>query len=262
MKISIYITAILLVTFMASCTKVIQVKTANNVGELVIEGNITNVFGPQTIQLSKNVALSSTNTYPAITGAVVAVTDQDGNTYPFTESPAGTYTSSNGAGTFGSTYTMTVTTGGTTYTARSTMPAAVNLDSVTSKNAPIGNDKKQITVHYQDPPGVANQYRFVLYVNGVQVKDVFADNDQFNDGKYVNLDLYESDIDIHTGDIVKVEMQCIDDPIYTYWFTLAQQSVDNPGGGVTPANPPTNITPTTLGYFSVHTTQTITIVVN
>jgi len=261
MKISIYISAILLVIFISSCTKVIDVKTANNTGELVIEGNITNVIGTQTIKISKNVALSSTNTYPAVTGATVIVTDQAGNIYPFTESPSGTYSASQLTGVAGNIYTMSVTTGGTTYTAKSTMPAAVTLDSVTSKNSPIGKDKKQITVHYQDPAGVTNQYRFVMYVNNVQVKDVFADNDQFNDGKYVSLDLYESDIDIYAGDTVKVEMQCIDDPIYTYWYTLSQQNPNGPGGGVTPSDPPTNISPTTLGYFSAHSSQTITITV-
>ena len=79
----------------------------------------------------------------------------------------------------------------------------------------------------------------------------------FQDGRYVSLDLLENDIDIYPADTVKVEMQCIDKPVYTYWFTLMQQSTEGPGGGVTPANPPSNITPLTLGYFSAHTSQSI-----
>lgn len=55
-----------------------------------------------------------------------------------------------------------------------------------------------------------------------------------------------------------VEMQCIDRPVYLYWFTLSQQGGIGPGGSVMPDDPPTNITPVTLGYF---TTQTRTIVV-
>jgi len=54
-------------------------------------------------------------------------------------------------------------------------------------------------------------------------------------------------------------MQCIDQPIYTYWLTLMRQ-----GGGffgsVTPSNPPTNISPASLGYFSAHTSQMATII--
>ena len=99
-----------------------------------------------------------------------------------------------------------------------------------------------------------------MYVNNVQVKDVFAYNDDFTDGRDVVIDLVENETDIHPGDTVKVEMQCIDKPVYTYWATLMQQNNDF-GQGVTPSNPPTNITPATLGYFSAHTTQTKTIIV-
>ena len=103
-----------------------------------------------------------------------------------------------------------------------------------------------------------NQYRFVMYVNRVQVNTIFAFDDEFIDGRNVNLDLQQNDIDIFPKDTVTVEMQCIDRPMYTYWFTLVQQRGNNPGGAMTPSNPPTNITPATLGYFSAHTTQSIT----
>lgn len=264
-----YIIYLFFLPFLASCTKVIDLKLGNNTGELVIEGNITNVAGPQTIKLSKNVPFSTTNTYPAVTGATVAVSDQAGNNYSFTEGAAGTYTVNNLAGIAGNIYTMTVSTNGKSYKANSVMPAAVKLDSLTSKDNEFNTSKhkKVITVYYQDPTGIANQYRFVMYVNGVQVKNVYAFNDQFNDGRYVSIDLREDDSDnstdkgIYAGDTVTVEMQCIDKPVYTYWFTLAQQGNNGPGGGVTPSDPPNNITPATLGYFSAHTTQTATLVV-
>jgi Domain of unknown function (DUF4249) len=257
----LYISFFVILAAMASCTKVIDLKLGNNSGQLVIEGNVTQVSGPQYIKLSQNVAFTSTNTYPAVTGATVSVTDNNGNTFPFTESPAGTYSIASMAGITGNTYTMAVVTGGKTYTAKSTMPQYVHLDSITSSTSFFDTKLRQVTVHFQDPPDVANQYRFVLYVNSVQVKSIFAFNDQFSDGRYSNIDLIENDIDIHPGDTARVEMQCIDEPIYTYWYTLMQQDPNGPGGGVTPSNPPTNITPTTLGYFSAHTTQTETFIV-
>ncbi|WP_259070252.1 DUF4249 domain-containing protein [Mucilaginibacter sp. X4EP1] len=261
--IKLYISFIGLTIFATSCTKVIDLKLGNDSGKLVIEGNITQLTGPQYIKLSQNVPFTNTNVYPAVSGATVSVTDNQGNTYPFVESPSGTYSIAAMAGVIGNTYTMTVVTGGTTYTAKSTIPDFVNLDSVTSRPAIFNTSKnlRQITVHFQDPAGIANQYRFVMYVNSVQVKSIFAFNDQFSDGRYSNIDLIENDIDVHPGDTVKVEMQCIDQPIYTYWFTLMQQDPNGPGGGVTPSNPPTNITPASLGYFSAHTTQTQTIIV-
>jgi len=257
----IYIITASLGLIISSCTKVIDLKLGNNSGQLVIEANINNARTTQTVKLSRNVPFDSTNTYPPVTGANVTITDDKGDNYQLAESPAGIYTIDRVEGISGNSYTLTVLTGGKTYTAISVMPKAVRMDSLTSANSIFNNnnnDKQDISVHFQDPPGVANQYRFVMYVNNVQVKTIFAYNDEFNDGKYVDIDLQENDIDIYPFDEVTVEMQCIDKPIYTYWLTLAQQEDSGPGGTVTPSNPPTNITPTTLGYFSAHTTQSIT----
>ena len=261
-----YISTAFLLLLFSSCTKVVDLKLNNASGRLVIEGNITNGSTPQVFTISTNVPFTNTNTYPPVTGATVTVTDQTGNSYTFTEGPSGTYTNSLLVGIPGNTYTMTVLTNGVTYTATSAMPQVVSLDSLSSQNQPASsgsNPKKQITVYYHDPVGVANQYRFVEYVNGVQVKDVFVTNDQFNDGLATNMVLRGGDGDndaIHAGDNVTVEMQCIDHPIYLYWNTLAQQEQVGPGGSVTPSDPPTNILPISLGYFSAHTTQTKTIV--
>jgi hypothetical protein len=259
----LYLLFIALSIIVTSCTKVIDLKLGNNTGDLVIEGNITNVQGPQIIKLSLNVPFTNTNTYPTVTGATISVSDQAGNTYPCVESPAGTYSTSQFAGISGNTYTMNVSSKGKIYTAISVMPAVVALDSVTAEKNDFNssNNRKKITVHYKDPSGVVNQYNFLLFVNNVQVKAIFANNDQFTDGNNVSLDLNQDLIDIYPGDTVTVEMQCVDLNIYTYWFTLMQQGNNGPGGSVTPSNPPTNITPTTLGYFSAHSTQTKTILV-
>jgi len=256
-------TILCLSLMLSACTKVIDLKLGNDSGKLVIEANVTNASAPQIIKLSKNVAFTNTNTYPPVTGATVTVTDQTGQIYAFTEGISGTYTNSQLNATAGYTYTMSVLTGGITYTANSKMPDSVSMDSVTSNNAAFSSGskpEKEISVHYHDPAGVANYYRCVMSVNGVQVKDVFAFDDQFNDGLEVSEVLRENDINIYAGDTITVEMQCLDKPIYTYWFTLSQQSANGPGGSVTPSNAPTNISPVSLGYFSAHTTQTITIV--
>lgn len=244
-----------------SCTKVIDLKLGNDTGKLVIEGNITNVNGPQYIRLSQNAPFYNTNTYPPITGATIAVHDQVGNNYTFTEGPPGTYSINSLTGIIGNTYTVNILANGKSYTAHSTMPTLVVLDTITSKPSLLNGSKRTITVHYQDPPKIANQYRFVMYVNGVQVNNFFTFNDMFTDGRYVNVDIVENDIDIYPGSTVTVEMQCIDQLTYTYWYTLATQSANGAGGGVAPSNPPNNITPLTLGYFSAHTSQSKTIVV-
>jgi hypothetical protein len=264
-----YIHQIILISavgLLASCTKVIDLKLGNASNQLVIEGNITNVNGQQRVVLNKNVPFGNTNTYPPVTGATVTISDQAGNSFSLVETTPGNYTIDNLSGVRGTTYTLTVSTGGQTYHASSTMPAPVVLDSLTDKNSPFddssnGKDKKTITVHYKDPAGIANQYRYVMWVKGVQVKDIFAYDDEFTDGRNVAEDLMESDIDIYAGDTVKVEMQCIDEPVYKYWFALESQQANGLGGATAPANPPSDILPAALGYFSAHTTQSLTIIV-
>ncbi|MCR8558849.1 DUF4249 domain-containing protein [Mucilaginibacter sp. BJC16-A38] len=258
----IYIVSVLSI-LTVSCTKVVDLKLGNDTGKLVIEGNLTDVNGPQYIKISRNVPFTNTNTYPAVTGASVSVVDDAGHTYPYNEGPSGTYTSSSMNGVAGSTYTMAAIINGQKYTASSTMPALVSLDSITAKNKPVNNSnhEKEITVHYQDPGGVVNQYRFVMYVNSVEVTSVFAFNDEFTDGRYIHTLLDQDAIKIYSGDTVTVEMQCIDKLVYTYWSTLMQQGSNGPSGSVAPSNPPTNISPATLGYLSAHTSQVKTIIV-
>jgi hypothetical protein len=258
-----YYTAVLLLVMVASCKKVIQLDLGNDSGKLVIEGNITNDPGLQIVKLSRNVPFTSTNTYPPVTGATVTMDNNNGRVAQLKEGPAGTYVLDTAYATAGRTYTLSVTVDGKTYKASSTTPEAVAMDSIASANNILDtkDNKRMITVYFNDPPNVHNQYRFVMYVNNVQVKTIFAFDDEFIDGKHVTLDLQQNDTDIYPGDTVSVEMQCIDKPVYTYWFTLMQQQGNNPGGAVAPSNPPTNISPATLGYFSAHTTQTTTIVV-
>jgi len=262
-KVAICIIFALTIFSYISCKKIITLDLVNGSNKLVIEGNIDNVAGPQYVRLSRNVPFTNTNTYPAVSGANVFLTDNLGHQYQLNESLPGTYSINPIQGITGTTYNLKVVTDGQTYTSSSTVPKVVTLDSISAKPDYFNpaNGEKVISVHFKDPSGEANQYRFVMYVNSVQVKAIFAYDDQFIDGKYVNLDLQQNDTKIHAKDTVSVEMQCIDKPVYKYWFTLSQQQVTNPGGQVAPANPPSNITPATLGYFSAHTTQTVTLIV-
>ncbi|MEX8547148.1 MAG: DUF4249 domain-containing protein [Mucilaginibacter sp.] len=252
----------LLLPVIISCQKVVDLKLKDASGQLVVEANVDN-NNTSIVKLSQNVAFTSTNTYPPVSGATVTISDQSGKSYTLSEGIAGNYSSGQLQGISLNTYNLTVQTGGKTYTARSTMPPAIALDTITAKNDEFNNgkDRKEISVSYFDPAGIKNQYLFLMYVNGVQVNGIFVYNDDLTDGKHVTAQLRQDDIDVYPGDVVKVEMQCIDKANYTYWFTLEQQQQQGPGGGVTPSNPPSNLSNNALGYFSAHATQTKTIVV-
>src|SRR3569623_2058622 len=112
-----YYAGLLLITMVAlSCKKVIKLDLGNDSGKLVIEGNSTDEPGPQYVKLSRNVSFSNTNTYPPVTGAIVAIYDSTTNRYfDMKEGPAGTYSVEKGLGIYGHTYLLTVNTGGKTY---------------------------------------------------------------------------------------------------------------------------------------------------
>jgi len=257
----IIIAAVILVAG-ASCQKVISLKLNNAAPQLVIEGNLTDQFGVQYVTITRSVPFTSPNVVPTVGGAIVTMSDSNGNVYNFSQISAGLYSFYPISGVAGQTYKLTVTTGGKTYTASSTMPYPVNLDSLSAKINVFGkSDLRTITVNYQDPPDTANQYRFVLYVNSQQSGTIFTNDDSFTNGRYVREDLVQNSVDIHAGDTATVEMQCVDRNIYEYWFSLSQQQNNGPGGGTTPSNPPSNFNNNALGYFSAHTTQTKKIVV-
>jgi len=261
MKYKLLIAAIVILAAV-SCQRVISVDVGDAAQQLVIEGNITNILGTQTVTISRSVPYDATNVFPTVSGAVVTINDGSANTYRLTETKPGTYTINNLKGKSTTLYLLTVLLNGQAYNAASSMPLQVNLDSLTLVSQVFGNSTvKTVVVNYNDPPVVTNQYRFVMYVNGVQVKRIFAESDQFSNGRVVASLLYERDIDLKTGDKVDIDMECIDPQIYNYWNSLSNQGGNTPQDSSTPANPPTNLTGGALGYFSAHTIQRKTITV-
>lgn len=249
-----------------SCEKVIDVDIKESPNQMVIEGSITDSLTMQTIKLTKSVNYTESNVYPPVTGASVVVTDDAGFTLRFEEKQPGVYTFGPFRGGTNRKYTMTVVAEGKTYTAQSTMPTRVKIDSLSITEITFGNSKtKVINVHLTDPPVIKNQYRYIMKVNGTITRRVYANDDRLQDGNAIKEQLFYSDDDdneeLNSGDRVDIELQCIDRPIYKYWFTLSAQTQNGPGGGVTPGNPPSNISNGALGYFSAHTTQSKSITI-
>lgn len=260
LKTIIYTICLISVLGLSSCEKVIDIDLNTPETQLVIEGNITDQLIRQTIRISKSVPYTDSNDYPPVSGATVAVTDNQGRIWNFVETQPGRYTSSRFQGQEFLTYTLQVIVDNVTYTAVSTMPQAVKLDGLGLKVFTFGDEQnKQVEAYYKDPEGRENQYRFNMQVNGLPVKRIFVENDRFSDGKEATSTLFynpgNDSEKLKEGDEVEVEMQSIDKPIYTYWFSISQQTQNGPAAGITPANPPSNIDHDALGYFSAHTTE-------
>lgn len=237
----------------SGCEKVIDLDLKAAEPQLVIEGSIINVAHIPTVRISRSVSFDEPSKFPGVSGATVRMIS---GTTPIllTESSPGVYQGQPVIGRSGRTYTLQVDVDGKTYKASSTMPNQVSIDSVGIEEVGFrGKEEKNVIVYYQDPPNVKNQYRFILSVNGRLITQVFARNDEFNDGRTVRAALYQDDVDIKAGDKIDLEMQSVDERIYTYWFTFSKQGGNAMGNAsVAPTNPPNNFDTPVLGYFSAH----------
>lgn len=247
-----------------SCEKVVSYNLNESASKLVIEGNITNETGPYFVRLSQSTNHSEPNVFPPVTGATVTISDNAGNQETLVEQGQGIYKTSALVGTAGRTYQLTVSVGGKQYTASSTMPLPVSIDTlIQQKSTSIGSDDQiAVLARFRDPAGIRSYYRLAIIINGRTLPSIFTFEDIVHDGVVIDYELKEDDeLDdenpdddinvINPGDNAEVILYCIDKEVHTYFLTLSQNS----GGGppTAPGNPVTNIKGDALGYFSAHT---------
>jgi hypothetical protein len=246
----------------SSCEEVIDLKLNQSASNIVIEANLTNRFESQMVKISLTKAFTDDNTIIPVKNAVVTIKEENGLTYILKESlVAGEYSSVPFRGKVGLNYTVQISVNGKTYTAQSTMPEAVLLDSVTVTELTFfTNRKKYIQVNYRDTPNISNQYNYVLSINDKVRNAYYVDSDRFNDGKNVTNTIFNADPELKKGDRVVVDFQCIEMNIYRYFYSISQIS-GNGGPPTAPSNPDSNFDNGALGYFSAHTTQKVSVII-
>ncbi|WP_028666279.1 DUF4249 family protein [Runella zeae] len=259
MKKIISIASVLVLTLTA-CQKEIDLDLENKSGQITIEGNLSDQVEPHFVKITKSVAFTQANQYPQVSNAVVTISDNFGLVDTLKYESEGKYkTSKLKAGVSGRTYTLKVLLEGQTYTSQCEMPEKVHLNGLKlNVMSFFGNTSYDVLPEYIDPPRLGNVYVFFVKVNSQKgtVFETFTDN--FGNGVANQRDLNipnDTDNPVKAGDIVSVEMRSVDSRIYTYFNALNQLAGGGPGGGISPANPPSNISGGALGYFSVHTSE-------
>lgn len=259
MKTVVIFVSLLSILSLCSCNKVIELDLRDTETKYVIEGIITNEPGVCKVNITKTKNFNKDNEFEKVSGATVKIID-NGAEIILSETQPGVYETALINGTPGHVYRLSVLVDNQTFTATSTMPQPVLMDTLYVARGPFGQFKFA-TVGYTDPAGINNGYRFVQYVNGVKEPTIFWENDEFTDGEQVimmldaSADEKDDPRNIKTGDQVTVEMQCLDEPIYQYWYTLRAGGGDGDANTAAPANPITNIEGGAIGYFSAHTTS-------
>jgi len=247
-----------------SCQKVIKVKLDDADKKVVIDAVLTNAPGGAVVKLSQTKKFEDNNNFAGLSGATVTIKDEAGNITTLSETTTGVYTNSNLQGASGKKYDLTVTVNGETFTASSTMPEQIPLDSVYIKKQKFfDEDELYANVVFNDPGGIKNYYRFTQAINAVRTDAIFIMDDDLSDGKLFNSTLYffpdDDDKKIKPGDAVTIEMQCIDAAVYKYWYSL-DQGANGSSQSAAPANPVSNISGGALGYFSAHTVASRTVI--
>jgi hypothetical protein len=239
-----------------SCKKIVTLKLNNVPAAIVIQGEVTNEAGPYYVSINQPVDFYASNNFPPVSGAAVVITTNSGQTDSLAEVSPGVYGTQALQGAPGEQYKLSVTVQGATYTAVSTMPSTVALDSVTFvSNSGFGRKQISAVANFQDPAGQRNYYQFIEYINKARLtKDLFIFDDRLSDGRYINNTLFNDSSYLQAGDDLQVDMYCIDSAVYNYFFQLLQSG----GAGsfntsASPANPTSNISNGAYGYFSAHT---------
>lgn len=251
------------VLFLASCEEVIDINLDETDAKFVITGAVTDQLEPFTVRIEKTVNFDLPNDYPPVSNAKVSI--QDGaQTFDLIETAPGIYqTAQNHAGEVGKIYTLRVETEGQIFEAQSTMPALVPFDSVKqdSGTQPGGGTAILVVPIYVDPLGFGNYYRFIQTTNGQKRNNIFVFDDRNNDGIQITRPLFApgSDVENAVGDTIMVEMQTIDRATYKYFYALDASTSNGPNSSV-PANPANNLSGGAMGYFSAHTVQRKTLI--
>ncbi len=249
-----------------NCTKVIDIDLNSTDPQYVIEGEITNEGRPYQIKITKTVNFSESNNFPAVSNAVVLLSDDAGNIETLREVMPGLYETKTMQGTPGRTYTLSVQHNGKTFTSVSRMPYLVPLINVTTEESIFGSDGPISTSNkpyfaiplFIDPAGVKNYYRFLQTINGVPDPAFLVRNDNFADGRPSVEPVISFDSEMYKGDTLDFQMQCIDAGVYGYFYSTAASTGNSE---TTPSNPVSNIVGGALGYFSACSLSKMKIVV-
>jgi hypothetical protein len=269
---TIVILALISFTDLSCVEKVVDVDLNLSDPHIVLEGSISD-GSPCSVTVSQTVNFDEPNTFPPVSGAMITLRDNIGNTDSLTEFHPGTYSGSTIQGTPGRTYTLTVLVGGKEYVATSTMPSPVAIESL--KVAVMANIWKTpygVNVYFHYPHYVISYYHFVEYHNSVFVKSyitfgqsgggqsgcvcsVDARGDKPGYGNLALLSVYSHEDTLRAGDIVQVNLECIDKGAFDYFLSIQES---NKGGPyvISPANPVSNFSNGALGFFNAFSVRT------
>jgi hypothetical protein len=254
---------------LSSCEKVVSIDLNKAAPHLVIEGIVTDQQNPSSVTLSlTGNYFEPSLVFPPVSGAMVVLTDDQGQRDTLREVISGTYISTTIQGIAGRTYTLSVTSEGKEYDGTSSMPDKVLIDSLYAlpRVAFDGDRGYDIYVMFKDPPQPGNYYRInarssaLIPADSIDGRRYRLFTDKLTNGNEM-AERIRAGRNVNPGDTITVELLSIDKAAYDYFHTLSDiLSSDRAATSLSPANPNTNLSNGPLGYFAAYTIDTKRIV--
>lgn len=263
MKNLLYIT--LAALFLSSCTERIDLEL--NEGEnqrLVVEGWFTTQLKEHEVKLTLTESYLYNQPTPRATGAVVTISDEDGNEWPLDEVEPGLYKTEEVAGVAEKWYTIDIDYEGEAYSATSWMRPVAPIDSLHVRVLdPMeeygfpGDPYYSVRLWTQELPGVGDNYMWQTYVNGFGVRDTLSELTFVEDGVYdgiyiedVEIDFLDIETEATVGDTVLLEQYNIGAEAYEVFIGIMNETQWNGGlFDAPPANVKTNLSNGALGFW-------------
>ena len=264
------ILVVLLGITLNSCQEVVSIDLNKADPHIVIEGIISDQQGPYAVKITRTGNYFEPLLYfPPVTGAQIVITDDSGQRDTLKEVDQGTYFSTTLKGIYGRTYSMSVISDGKIYNASSYMPAKIFIDSiyVVKRNGFRSEPGYDIYVMFKDPPEPGNYYRLnaksssLIPADSIDGRRYRLYTDKLTNGNEMT-ERIRAGGKVQSGDTITLELLSIDKAAYDYFSTLRDiLSSDRSPTSLSPANPNTNLSNGSLGYFAAFAIDTKKIVI-
>ena len=249
-----------------SCEEVVEVDLDTAPPKLVIEASINWQKG--TTGKQQAIKLTTTTGYfenkvPIVSGAVVYIKNSKNKRFNFTEVPkTGRYICNDFEPKIEETYTLTIISSGSTYTASETLKSVAPITRIEQNNkGGITGTDIEIRAFYNDPANEDNFYLYKYEYSKKVTSTYYVAEDKFYQGnEYFSK---SDDEDIEVGNEIQVTHLGISKQYYNYMSILVSIAGSNAGGPFQspPATVRGNIINTTdkanypLGYFALSETD-------
>lgn len=246
--------------FSVGCTDVVGIDLDEGETLLVVDGAVYDSPGPYTVKLNLTAPYFVNQTLPPATGAIVSITDSEGQSDILTETEPGIYQTDSLAGKSGNSYALEISYNGEVYTATDMIRPIPAIDSIyyTFEEEQTFTDEGYFLYYYgPELPGTEDYYRLKLYRNQellADPSDIIFFTDRLVNGNYlsdlqINFDPFEE------TDSFKVELLSISEEHYYFLAELQEQTTNGGLFSDPPANIRTNIMntdpagPKAVGWF-------------